>query len=679
MSESGNITNSNGSGSSWTVLTPEESVGSVGPGVGGNESLAASHGLAEEGTGEVTEMERGDLTAQTEEAHSDRGLQEPAVENIGTEAEGNEGFTDTPDLPGVTESAADPAAGGRRAVQTDGARSEEGLQVCQETGSSQGSAPPSPTILSPSPPSNISLSYNFQGYTQSSNEPDVFSDTYTHISSSPESHVAVGPCPESVVSFPTPPSQGRDGLEHEEEESELSNKITEVGKQAESPYDSELGVGSGTEGEGLRKRKTLSLGPLDQVERDGDEEVEEEQRRPRDGEDGGGITLNKCILGALILLGLGTILFSGAFTDLDYEDVDVRELSDTELHGNKEQLNSDTEPQGGQEMAELLDKLAKENQQINELQSRLQSQEEELSLALQQAEEKGREIARNGELEKENERMKEELASLPALQSELESLRARVMELTLLTAKEESQQGPASPSAAPSSGHTENSKESPAVEEATGATEESDPLREELERQKVLLDGSRKRLEGMKNDKEHRNKWEGNDEPKEMAKKERHWRGTPDKTPLKPSHRHHEHNDYWKRKKEKLQHFYRPLVACIGIAECAKMEGLTPVRLADFEALLGGYLSKIEGAEAGGKEEISKLVKEFFVDGVFTHDKISFRDFVEDVADILEDMVEGDGEDDDAAEDEMEEFEKDALRKFSVTGGEEKVDTNVKK
>ncbi|XP_036395257.1 pre-B-cell leukemia homeobox interacting protein 1b isoform X2 [Megalops cyprinoides] len=833
--------NSSGSGNSWTVLTPEEpAVESVGSGVEGTEIVTNAPVLAEEVTGSVTVSETGDSMVETGGVHFEERLQfqEPAVENVGPGTEGAAILTDTPLLAaGVTGSVTEPETGDRM-VQTGGLRSEEGLQVCQETlsDSPRGSPPPSPTLLSPTPSTHMSLSSS-----SFSPDPDTFSDTYTHISSFPESHISTSSYPESIVSVPTTTSLEGEGIQQEEEKSELAKKVTEVGKQAEPSGDSELGEERGTEGDGLRKRKVFPIGPLDQQ---GDED--QELLRPRDGEeDGGGFPLNKCILGALILLGLGTILFS-------VDDVDVRELSDAELHGSQEWLNSEANPQGAQENAELLDKLAKENEQIIALQAQLQAQKEELNTALQQAEERARESAWKGELEKENERMKQELSSLPSLQSELETLRARVMELTLLTAKEESQQAPVSPSAPPPSDQTESGNQSGVVEETTGGTGETrdgGSLTEELERQKVLLEESRKRLEGMKveggrktgvreglaemerrlteeveklgrrggerrrkewkvekewkqgrdsekyenkewkerelknewrggkewkqgrergredgkdwrdrderkewkaekewkkgkdggrdegkewKNKEERKEWkaekiwklgrdaekdkgkewkerderkwlsrdgwkegrkdgdwkkhkdhhkheresrngnkdEGTWEQKERSKKERHWQATADKTPLDPSHRHHEHNEYWKKKREKLQHFYRPLVDCNGIAECAKREGLSPVNLADFEALLGGYLSKLEATEVRGKEEISKLIKEFFVDGVFTHDKISFRDFVEDVADILEDMVEGEGEEDEEREEEMEEFEKEALKKFSVTGGE---------
>lgn len=92
----------------------------------------------------------------------------------------------------------------------------------------------------------------------------------------------------------------------------------------------------------------------------------------------------------------------------------------------------------------------------------------------------------------------------------------------------------------------------------------------------------------------------------------------------------------------------------------------------EFEELLEGYLSKLpEGSSAQGKDKIAKLTADFFQDGVFIHDRVFFSDFAEDVADVLEDMVDvlaGDGQrDNDSLEEEMEEFEREALWKFAVT------------
>lgn len=69
---------------------------------------------------------------------------------------------------------------------------------------------------------------------------------------------------------------------------------------------------SGAEGEpGVRRRRRSLLATLEQIgRRDEEEEGEEEFQLPQ-REDDGVFTLNKCILGAVILLGLGTIFFSG--------------------------------------------------------------------------------------------------------------------------------------------------------------------------------------------------------------------------------------------------------------------------------------------------------------------------------------------------------------------------------
>lgn len=59
----------------------------------------------------------------------------------------------------------------------------------------------------------------------------------------------------------------------------------------------------------VRRRSLLAA--LEQIRRtEEEEEGEEEFQLPR-REDDSGFSVNKCILGAVILLGLGTIFFSG--------------------------------------------------------------------------------------------------------------------------------------------------------------------------------------------------------------------------------------------------------------------------------------------------------------------------------------------------------------------------------
>lgn len=69
---------------------------------------------------------------------------------------------------------------------------------------------------------------------------------------------------------------------------------------------------AGEVGPQLRRRRSL-LAALERIGRaEEEEEKEEEFQLPRQQEDSG-FSVNKCILAALILLGLGTIFFSGKY------------------------------------------------------------------------------------------------------------------------------------------------------------------------------------------------------------------------------------------------------------------------------------------------------------------------------------------------------------------------------
>lgn len=339
---------------------------------------------------------------------------------------------------------------------------------------------------------------------------------------------------------------------------------------------------------------------------------------------------------------------------------------------------------------------------------------------------------------------------------------------------------PATSSSAPQPGDKDaQSNQKAAGPERRKDTNEGGRLKEELQRQKGLLDESRKRLEGMKKDggdrkqvrdnlqeiqkklseqverwgkkKPQESKWKGNkgktnerdhwkkDEKKEWRgekdlkhskeggwrdkeeKKEKEWKSQKPNShkeawrkhqdewerkkverrmdreerrkekpwhsrPSKSSHSHHQHqhhhhqprqphqhnqNDFWRDQEQKLRRNVRPQLGCTSLDDCAGKEGLYPVELPEFEELLEGYLSKLEGSSSESKDKIRKLTADFFEAGVFIHDRVLFSDFAEDVADILEDMVDvlddGGQKDDDSLEEEMEEFEREALWKFAAT------------
>ncbi|KAK3571803.1 hypothetical protein QTP86_020595 [Hemibagrus guttatus] len=148
----------------------------------------------------------------------------------------------------------------------------------------------------------------------------------------------------------------------------------------------------------------------------------------------------------------------------------------------------------------------------------------------------------------------------------------------------------------------------------------------------------------------------------------------------------HVHVNYWDKQREKIRHFYGSTEECADVTACAHAEGLAPVSQQDFEAFISAYLTKLQGHgdQTSRKEELSKLIGEFFTDGVFVHDQIPFSEFVEDVENILEDMADDDDDDDDdngadddddddeELENEMNGFAEKAMDNFVLQEKEEK-------
>ncbi|XP_071223282.1 pre-B-cell leukemia transcription factor-interacting protein 1 isoform X1 [Salvelinus alpinus] len=598
-------------------------------------------------------------------------------------------------------------------------------------------------------------------------EHDISIHTETPTPTGPPSDTDIGPAPESPApDSPPPDTIGSEDAAQEPSletgETELPEKVTDIPKEKESPSSFDFGRAdtSAEEGNGLRRRNVAPTMTSEEEEDDDDDEVEFKLAERKGGKKG--FSMNTCIVASLVLLCLGSLFLSD-----DSDELSVAEQ-------NQDWLNDP------QKMKALLDKLTQENHQISQLETQLQAHKEELDSALNAGSATGNEN-RKGDLEQEN-TMKEELSSLPGLKEELESLRARVTELSQLTAANwDTAPPPSSPTPSPTGQPgISNQSSTTVVPERRSDLREGARVKEELQRQKVLLEESRKRLEGRKKDEgyqkrvreslaeiqrrlseqvekmgrsegkkkpwESRNKdgkkgkdnskghwkkeekkgekyckhgmegrWKEKDERKERdwkankenshkeackksqdeweknerrldrdkRKQERPWQSRKDYK--KKSNHHHqqdsnyqeqhqphqyEHTSFWKHQEEKLGRNVRPLAGCRSVEDCASQEGLFPVELSEFEELLDGYLSKLERATSDSKAEIQKLAAMFFRDGVFVHDKVLFSDFAEDVADILEDMVdilEVDGQDDDALEEAMEEFEREALWKFAAT------------
>ncbi|XP_039607960.1 pre-B-cell leukemia transcription factor-interacting protein 1-like isoform X1 [Polypterus senegalus] len=601
-----------------------------------------------------------------------------------------------------------------------------------------------------------------------------------------------------------------------------------IGHKAAGEDLDELSSSSEESGNTVRKRRGTEVKSptgADFIER-GQHEVRVDQEQWWDG-----LTLNKCIIGALVLLGLGVVLFSGSYTEIeDDEGLETEELKQEALSQtldwqniNMEQLQED--PQALQTLTKLLDKLAKENQQIRLMQAQLQTEKEELQTVLEKTEA----TMQCPELVQKNTQLMQKVQLLPALQEEVEILRQKVTEFnvtgstsSLLNITLESENRRLAEEL-----KIEKEKTSALLNQKETLVAETLMLRQELDKQRKLLESMRTELEGLvgnsnatytegertvrgtrireslvelekrlalelqhseklkdkkysphtqlhhdqkkemknkiemagagkvhewkemgdKNDfrkkeghvegllNEKENKWKTKKEDEwkmrkegewktrkernikredeetwkdrkeynlhktehkhvhsqwnkenkprgedkgDMHKVKRHWE-TPGEGAARPDHRHHEHNKFWKNDGERKKH-YRAPEGCTGIEECALKEGmehfktsLKPVQQQDFGKILGTYLEKVK--DQISRQELEKFSDGFFENGVFVHDRMFFRDFVEDVEEMLEDIIERQG----GKDDEIEEFDEEVLHHFlGVERGKNRHNMKVK-
>ncbi|XP_032010305.1 pre-B-cell leukemia transcription factor-interacting protein 1 isoform X4 [Hylobates moloch] len=549
--------------------------------------------------------------------------------------------------------------------------------------------------------------------------------------------------------------------------------IREEGRCSSSEDDTDVDM------EGLRRRRGREAGPPQPVA-----PLPVENQAGGEGAGGElGISLNMCLLGALVLLGLGVLLFSGGLSESEtgpMEEVERQVLPDPELldavgdrqDGLREQLQVSVPPDSVpslQNMGLLLDKLAKENQDIRLLQAQLQAQKEELQSLMHQP--KG--------LEEENAQLRGALqqgeAFQQALESELQQLRARLQGLEADCVRGtdgvclSGGRGPQGDKAIREQGLREQEPELSFLKQKKQLEAEAQALRQELERQRRLLgsvqqdlerslqDASRgdpahaglaelghrlaQKLQGLENwgqdpgvsanaseawhQKPHfqnSREWSGKEKwwngqrdrkaehwkhKKEESGRERkkNWGGQEDrepagrwkegrprveesgskkegkrqglKEPPRKSGSFHSSGEKQKqpRWKEGAKDSHDPLPSwaellrpkyqaphgCSGVDECARQEGLTffgtelaPVRQQELASLLRTYLARLPWAGQLTKE--LPLSPAFFgEDGIFRHDRLRFRDFVDALEDSLEEVaVQQTGDDDEV--DDFEDF-----------------------
>ncbi|XP_005796572.2 pre-B-cell leukemia transcription factor-interacting protein 1-like [Xiphophorus maculatus] len=768
MSDSSNSTGSTGSSTnSWTLLSPEEAaIENVGPADDGTESLGDAPSLSEEVAGAAAEEKPAELPVETvlsEEGHQvcqetspesgegpipsspsrlsplpsnpldtsyiDTESQPPVIHDIVTtspsdnEPQGAMPLVSSIDLaaqleiPAVDILLADPTE--VPPLVTDA--SEAALHT--------------PTDSEPTPASAVAGSdvWSFQ--------PKVNVPTETLTAAEPPPHVEAevsfaaeppSPVPEQLKTGGSPEPETVGSAEAEEDvadaekEEEMPSESQKVDEEEEEdPSNSmEMGEVNGFD-DGLRRRNVPSFeAPRPRTSDEEDDEEEVEFKMAEKKEDKPWFSMNKCIVAALVLLFLGSLFLSG--------DIDGPELTGEDKVKDQMQDWLCRDPQ---DMKGLLDEIT---EQITHLETQIQLRKEQLDSEIQALAESDNEQDKAG-LDERKLKLKEELATLPKLSTELESLRARVNEYNQFAGMA---------SSAPTSSSESDAEDAQSSQTAAGPERKQDEtLEEELHCQKDLLDDIKKRLGGMQKDngdgkqvwenldgiqkqlskeveswekaKPHGPKWKGKKEKKQERdhwkkeekdkewkhskeekkekenshkeswrkhqdewqrrkserrtdrderRKEKPWHSRPGKNSHQPRqpHHHQHHNDFWRDQELKLHRNVRPQLGCSSLEDCASREGLYPVELAEFEELLEGYLSKLEGSSNESKDKLRKVTADFFEDGVFIHDRVRFGDFAEDVADVLEDMVDV-MEGSHSLEEEMEEFEREALWKFAAT------------
>lgn len=514
--------------------------------------------------------------------------------------------------------------------------------------------------------------------------------------------------------------------------------------------------------EGLRRRRARDPSPPKAVAL----AWAEDQARGEGTSGELGLSLNMCLLGALVLLGLGTLLLSGGLSDSDSEsgpaeEVELRVSPDAGLGAGMLGAVGD-----GQNMALLLDKLAKENQDIRLLQAQLQAQKEELQSLMRQPE----------GLEEENAQLHEALqrgqASQRALEAELQQLRARLQGLEADCVRGTDGvclswgRGPQGGGVTKEQGPRGQEPGPGFAQQKEGLEAEVQALRHELERQRRLLGsvqdleqgvrdagrgdpahtGLARKLQGPERWGQHpglsanaseswrhgpsfqssrersgKEKWrdgqgdrkaehwkqrkgesgrerkesrggewdrapagrweEGKPRAEEWGSKKDGRRQGPREPPRKsgsphPSRERQKH-PRWKEGAEDVpgplplwaelsRHKYRAPQGCSGVLECARQEGLAlfgvelaPVRQQELASLLRTYLARLPWAGQLTKE-LPLSPAYFGEDGVFRHDRLRFRDFVDALEDSLEEVaVRHTGDDD-----EVDDFEDFIFRHF---------------
>ncbi|XP_042296812.1 pre-B-cell leukemia transcription factor-interacting protein 1 [Sceloporus undulatus] len=494
--------------------------------------------------------------------------------------------------------------------------------------------------------------------------------------------------------------------------------------------------------EGLRRRKGQDVAPVT---------LGAPRDRGKDPQDEDGST-TKWFFGFLALLALALLVALGVILDTDESPGDTLSTwsssNSDDLHpgsDGKDWPSSESLVDAGQAkedsplhlepprdtqsldaMGLLLDKLAKENQDIRLMQAELQAQKEELQALLLKTEGEALEFtSQQQSLATENSRLKE------ALQREKSSLLAVQAELRLLQEKMQGlgEAGEAKPQPQPEAGpvpdhHHHHKPERqdaeirrlhslltsvghdvakifqkvPPGDGAEGLRAELSGIERKLAQEIEGEEGARplwkegpktkrgkekawhRKHEGLEEHrrrhhedslgKEHKDHRSAHKVASDAAHRPRKHQGMRDAKPAKEG----EHQRGGRKAKKPTEpsalweilakHQYQVPQGCNSVAECARQEGLAPVQKATFLKMVHNYLSGLGWAEHYGGL-VTALDGFFGNDGAFAHDRFSFVDFLDEIEDALEELAELLG----GSEEEADNFEEVVLRQLGASPG----------
>ncbi|XP_062367415.1 pre-B-cell leukemia transcription factor-interacting protein 1 isoform X2 [Cinclus cinclus] len=408
------------------------------------------------------------------------------------------------------------------------------------------------------------------------------------------------------------------------------------------------------------------------------------QGTPDNGDDG--LSMSKYLLGALALVAVGLLVIIGGIYDM--ADGPVESVRSWDLAaGEQESLlsieSNDSEqksplPDAGdsqsvQSMSQLLDKLAKENQEIRLMQAELQAHKEDLRALLRKSEgEAAAAGAQQQSLAAENAQLRvaleREVAALREARAELRRLQAAGAPGSPREPTAEQPPTTGAPMRGKAAARWQGNLDSLRQELADtldrvrgsgdlgGLVEELSTLEQhlaqvlEVERLGSFSTPWKKPFNADKESRWHKQHGTRGS-PHEQERREH---GKPHKKDPRIPREHKPGKAWGKLSHSQPQHGsrefpwlrrYRAPQGCSGVTDCAHKEGqavlgaaLEPVQKVRFLQLLENFMGQV-GLGRQFRKLASQLDGAFRADGVFAHDRLRFVDFVDDMEELLEEVA----------------------------------------